>query len=254
MFSTPLFSQDTLISYLDWYKEVCDQDTADFKRKCYKADTIWLCQVYFKSGELNATGAFLNDSLTIKTGEWISYHKSGNLEDKSIYIDGKLEGLSRSWYDNKVLKFEGSFVADSAHGDWHWYLENGKKCAYENYNNGDELGIVFWDKKGRIQDNPQIELEPEYPGGEQEFYRFLSKKLKYPYDAYEEKIEGIVRVSFVVNSDGNIELIKIVESVDPRLDAAAMKAVKKMPNWQPGKQHNIPVRVRYTIPINFKLK
>ena len=175
------------------------------------------------------------------------------VEDKSIYIDGKLEGLSRSWYDNKVLKFEGSFVADSAHGDWHWYLENGRKCAYETYNYGELLGVVFWDEKGRIQENPQIHLEPEFPGGEKELGRFISKKIKYPADAYVQNIEGIVSVSFVIDKDGSITKVKIEESVYPSIDAMAIKTIKKQPKWKPAKLHNIPVSVRFTIPINFSI-
>lgn len=98
-----------------------------------------------------------------------------------------------------------------------------------------------------------VEQQPEFPGGWQELGKYLQKNLKYPKSCKKEGIEGRVIVQFVVNKDGSISDASIVKSVDPRLDAEALRIVNAMPNWTPGKQKGEQVRVRFTFPVNFRL-
>ena len=95
---------------------------------------------------------------------------------------------------------------------------------------------------------------PEFTGGMRECMNFLSKNIKYPTTAQENGIQGRVIVQFVVNTDGSIAEPKVVRGVDPELDAEALRVISIMPKWKPGKQKGEAVRVRYTIPVMFRLQ
>ena len=99
----------------------------------------------------------------------------------------------------------------------------------------------------------QAETMPEFPGGTSALMEFLNKNIRYPEEACKKDIQGRVVCSFVVEKDGSISDAKIVRSVDPSLDEEALRIVNSMPNWTPGTQDGKPVRVKYTIPLTFKL-
>ena len=95
---------------------------------------------------------------------------------------------------------------------------------------------------------------PRFPGGEAEMMKYLSQNIQYPPSAAKNNVEGRVILQFVVEKDGQIGEVKIVRSVDPELDAEAVRVIKTMPNFIPGRQDGKPVAVWYTIPISFKLQ
>ena len=99
-----------------------------------------------------------------------------------------------------------------------------------------------------------VEKMPEYPGGQAALFEYLSKNVKYPADAEKKKIEGRVLVTFVVNTDGSITDIEVVRKTFPSLDAEAVRVISGMPKWKPGEQKGKKVRVKYTVPLNFRLK
>lgn len=99
-----------------------------------------------------------------------------------------------------------------------------------------------------------VETMPTFPGGDAELFKFLSNNVKYPVIAQENGIQGRVICQFTVNKDGSIVDVVVVRSVDPSLDKEAIRVIKSMPNWSPGKQRGKPVRVKYTLPVNFKLQ
>ena len=99
-----------------------------------------------------------------------------------------------------------------------------------------------------------VEQMPEFPGGMQALMTYLSKNIKYPSVAQDNGIQGRVLVSFVVNKDGSIVDPEVIKSVDAALDKEAMRVIKAMPKWNPGKQRGKPVRVKYTVPVLFRLQ
>ena len=99
-----------------------------------------------------------------------------------------------------------------------------------------------------------VEQMPSFPGGPSALFEFLSKNIKYPAVAEENGVQGRVIVTFVVERDGSITDVKVVKSVDPSLDKEAQRVVKSMPHWIPGKQNGSAVRVKYTVPVTFKLQ
>ncbi|MDR0537599.1 MAG: energy transducer TonB [Tannerellaceae bacterium] len=99
-----------------------------------------------------------------------------------------------------------------------------------------------------------VEEMPSFPGGDTEMMKFLNGNIKYPVIAQENGVSGRVIIQFVVNKDGSIVEAAVVRGVDPSLDKEALRVVNSMPKWTPGKQRGKPVRVRYTVPVTFKLQ
>jgi protein TonB len=99
-----------------------------------------------------------------------------------------------------------------------------------------------------------VEQMPSFPGGDAELMKFLHDHMKYPVIAEENGIQGRVVCTFVVERDGSITDVKVVKSVDPSLDKEAIRVLKSMPKWIPGKQNGSAVRVKYTVPVTFRLQ
>ena len=99
-----------------------------------------------------------------------------------------------------------------------------------------------------------VEEMPEFPGGMSECMKFLSKNIKYPTISQENGVQGRVIVQFVVNRDGSIVDPVVVRGVDPYLDKEALRVIQMMPKWKPGKQRGKAVRVKYTVPVMFRLQ
>ena len=98
-----------------------------------------------------------------------------------------------------------------------------------------------------------VEDQPEFPGGTAALLEYLRKNIKYPAICRENNIQGRVLVTFIVNKDGAIVEPEVVKSVNPSLDKEALRVISSMPNWKPGSQRGKPVRVKYTVPVNFRL-
>lgn len=118
------------------------------------------------------------------------------------------------------------------------------EVAVTGYDGGAETPKVF----------DVVEQMPEFPGGTAELMQFLSKNMKYPDEATKAGQEGRVIVSFVVEEDGRVTNAKVVKSVAPLLDAEALRVIGLMPRWEPGRQNGEAVRVKYTIPVTFRLQ
>ena len=99
-----------------------------------------------------------------------------------------------------------------------------------------------------------VEEMPSFPGGQAALMSFLSSNIKYPVVAQENGVQGRVIVGFVVERDGSITDVKVMRSVDPSLDREAQRVVRAMPRWKPGKQNGSAVRVKYTVPVVFRLQ
>ena len=99
-----------------------------------------------------------------------------------------------------------------------------------------------------------VEENPVFPNGEENMYKYLGSNIKYPKDALENGIQGTVVVKFVVEKDGTISNVKAIRKIGGGCDEEAVRVVKRMPRWKPGKQRGKPVRTEFTLPIQFKLR
>lgn len=118
----------------------------------------------------------------------------------------------------------------------------------ENTENSSEKAIVITEQVFIV-----VEQMPEYVGGEQAMYKFISEHINYPAQAKEEGIEGRVFISFIVETDGKISTVEILKGIGGGCDEEAMRVIEEMPNWNPGKQRGKNVRVQYRVPIKFTL-
>ncbi len=135
--------------------------------------------------------------------------------------------------------------------------------SFDVKGNDDEGGEVLKAKEVIAQPEPKeeetkvfdvVEQMPSFPGGQSALMEYLSKNVKYPVVAQENGVQGRVVVSFVVERDGSITDVKVVKSVDPSLDREAMRVISSMPNWIPGKQNGSAVRVKFNVPVSFRLQ
>ena len=133
--------------------------------------------------------------------------------------------------------------------------DSSKRIVYAP--NGD---MVDWEDIN-IDDEPTdtneiymvVEDSPQFPGGLQAFLDYLHDNIKYPESCRRDSIQGRVIISFVVEKDGSINSAEIVKGVHEQLDAEALRVIDAMPKWKPGKQRGKTVRVKYAIPVNFRL-
>ena len=143
--------------------------------------------------------------------------------------------------------------------------EGTEMTATVEFHEGSEEGSKVMDEqKTIVEEKHEVEEEkvihniveqmPSFPGGPNALAQFLQKNLKYPPIAEENGIKGRVTCQFVVERDGSITDVKVVRGVDPSLDREAMRVIKAMPKWIPGKQNGKAVRVRFTCPITFTLQ
>ncbi|MBQ9672725.1 MAG: energy transducer TonB [Prevotella sp.] len=95
---------------------------------------------------------------------------------------------------------------------------------------------------------------PEFPGGQEALMKFIADNVKYPAECEEKSIEGRVLVRFVIDEQGNVTNPIVVKSVDPLLDAEALRVIKLMPKWAPGQNEGKVVAVNYTVPFTFRLQ
>lgn len=124
-----------------------------------------------------------------------------------------------------------------------------KDAVIINYGEGDGEGEVY----AEDEIFAVVEEMPSFPGGDAALMSYISKNIKYPSIATENGIQGRVICTFVINRDGKVTNAEVIRSVDPSLDKEALRVINNMPAWKPGKQRGKPVRVKYTLPIVFRL-
>lgn len=119
--------------------------------------------------------------------------------------------------------------------------------------NATQVQAVPVDNSGKTLDFRVVERLPEFPGGMVEFMKWLTKNLNYPVVARDQKIQGKVIVSFIINKDGGVSDAKVVRQVHPYLDREAMRVIRMMPKWKPGEDKGKPCRTMMVIPVVFAL-
>ena len=99
-----------------------------------------------------------------------------------------------------------------------------------------------------------VEEMPSFPGGQGAMFEFIANNIQYPIVAEENGVQGRVLVSFVIKKDGSLSNVRVVKSVDPALDKEAVRLIKSMPKWSPGKEKGQFVNVKFTVPVTFRLQ
>ena len=210
----------------------------------------------------------------------ITYRLKDGEKDPLIVIDGKvatveqMKALEPKAIDNmSVVKSEEvkklyakHFNADTSNGiifiNTKEYVKSGKKDlagvvvkAKDSEKEGTHEAMGTFTPNTPEEDRAfdVVEQMPEFPGGAAEMMKFLSMNVKYPASAEKDSIQGRVIATFIVEKDGTVSSPKVVKHVSDDLDAEAVRVIELMPKWKPGRQSGREVRVKYTIPITFRL-
>jgi TonB family protein len=171
-----------------------------------------------------------------------------------VVLDGQIlpYGFDNNWLNFSEIKSYELLIPKSSDEEKEFRLKFGPystrgvfvAVSKKYYNNIDNNGNKIYDV---------IEQMPQYPGGEGELLKFINSNLKYPSIAQTQKIQGTVIVRFVVNSFGNTEKVEVLRGLSPECDEEAMRVIKLLKNWIPGKQNGEALSVHYTLPIRFAL-
>lgn len=158
----------------------------------------------------------------------------------SLKFDKNMPMKHVSDFRNKCREAGITKLSYSAIGDNNTIYENENKVSTKPLSNNDAYTVV--------------EEQPVFPGGEKELMNYVKKNLKYPADCADEGIQGRVTLSFVIDKDGSVVEPEVMRSPDERLSAEAIRIVTSMPKWEPGRQSGEVVRVKYVLPVTFRLQ
>ncbi len=155
--------------------------------------------------------------------------------------------------DSKTFEEEGDLKNGKKTGTWKGIFNSGKINTVEEYANGKFIKGTSTDENEKNINYTVKEALPTFKGGESAFGNYLSRTIKYPILAKHDHIQGRVVVSFVVETDGHLTDFKILYDIGGGCGEEAIRVLKQSPKWNSGLQHGMPVRVAYTMPINFTL-
>jgi TonB family protein len=192
---------------------------------------------------------------------------SCNVHIDSLMVDGlpvKLDGINYLTPGTHKISFvlDGHEITDNIivpKVGKHFNLMISRKNYYDSsYNNGQSSSnseSLFYEKS-EVEDKvfDVVEQMPTFPGGQGALMKYLADNIKYPAEAQKNGVQGRVVVSFVVERDGSLSDFQIVRSVDPSIDEEAIRVAKAMPRWIPGRQNGSTTRVKYNIPVSFRLQ
>lgn len=200
---------------------------------------------------------YLYNDTKSKSGTIKTNLVTGQLKSVCQYSDiklKKLEGVSKHYYDNGVLKSEINFVAGKPNGEITTFYSNGQIRRKDHFENYKFVSGNCYTIDGKDTTHFDYMIMPQFPGGDEARMNFLSENTYYPGKARRNNISGTVVVEFVVNQYGIIAKVGIVKSVDQLLDKEAIRVVEQMPRWEPGRIEGEKVSILYYMPINFKLQ
>jgi len=229
--TTLLFCQDTL--YLD----------KEFNKVNYSDSAYYYSVV--QHDHVNANSAIVN-----------TYFKSGQIyfnKYYSNYKEGKLDGNNKEYYENGRLHKTIDYKDGVVNGQLLTFWNNGKPKRIDNYKDGKLTRGKCFNSDGKEIAYCDYFVMPKFQGGQDSLTNYLTKEIQYPKEAKKYGIEGQVIVAFVVEANGTISKIRVIQSIDKELDAEAIRVIKNMPNWEPGLQDGIAGRVEFHLPLNFKL-
>ena len=249
--------------YYGVVKDIDDNNIATIAVYDKKDHTLLALLMRIASG--NAFGA--------KKGEQCYYYPDGTIKEKDVYdlFHNDKNGYTISLPVSETLMYPDGVkqeeVTISYKGskreetyERKGYFPNGNLQFREAKEGKDAYWLTFTDEAGNVTKELPVDfvpykMMPEYPGGQKELMYFLSQYVQYPVECQKGGIQGRVICQFAVAKNGKIEDVRVVRSGGhPLLDKEAVRVLRSMPKWIPGKKRGEPVRVKYTVPVNFALE
>lgn len=265
-------------------ESVSTKDAADYYAVfSHHYESEWSKEGKYEEFYIDGSKKELGNFITgIREGIWKKWYQSGQRESEKNYIynaqektsvryltnfwdrDGKQlvtdgNGYYTYKYENGNTEWEGNYKNGIAIGVWKKHLRDGTLRHREIWAENDATGFTFLNsaEKSEYQmdsvyyETTQKNAEPK--GGLEAFYKYISKKLKYPKEAKRNGLEGKVFTTFTVDKSGRIENVRLARGVHQSLDEESLRVIRESPNWSPGLQRGIKVRQKMTFPLIFKL-
>jgi len=261
--SVTLFAQKQKTIYYDKDWKVCSRSKAEFYRIVNydkKRKPVGKIMDYYVTGELHTEieGALYIDRYYNSKSRFIGiakgFYRSGAKQFEFLY-DNQGDIVTRKrWYENGQLRQTVSFKNGQFDGQLLTYWENGNAKRIDVYNNGKLIIGKCFNIDGEEIDYFDYEIMPEFPGGEQGLLQYISNVIKYPNYSQRNNIEGRVLMIFAVDIDGSISDIQIIEGVNSEINVEAIRVVKQLPKFIPGKEDGEIVKVYFMLPITFRLR
>jgi len=228
------------------------------QRITYNSDTMnkqnGLFEERWDDGTLVRTGNFVNN---MREGKWLL-----NRNESGVYRDNRKEGVWTKINSDSTLLERLNFVAHQLHGEQIYYDTLGQKRYVEFYENGTLISTTA--------DSSQIEIMefPVFPGCEDsgltggelqtcagnKLLRYVYSKIRYPERAIANNIEGLALVQFYVDVNGQVTDVRVLNGVSKEIKQEVLRIIHGMPTWYPGTINSKPAKIKYTLPIKFKLQ
>lgn len=228
------------------YYDVDGNITKDINLATYY--TITLKSAVGKDSLFNETDYYTNGQKKA-VESYLTKYKNG--KSTSNYLIGE----KWEWFENSTIKLKANYKDGQLNGEFLTYWSNGIQRRKDLFKKGKLIEGNCYDSIGnKLSKYFPYETIPEFPGGDDKLFQFLAEEVKYPVKALEGGIQGRVVTQFYVETDGRITDIKIVKNVNSYLDDEAYRIINSMPKWKPGTIEGQKVRVKFTLPINFRLQ
>lgn len=192
----------------------------------------------------------------VKNGTYRYIYANGQDSLVNIFKNNKLEGQSITYFPDGATRLVKIYRNGHLDGHLIQYYPNGQIRRKEEYTQGKCTGGTLYAESGSELPFEPYEVMPEFPGGMQAFLVLLRNIMKYPQEAQKAKAEGKVIVQIIIDKDGTMTSPVLLQRVHPELDAEAMRVVNAIAQtykWSPGRQDGETKRVKYVLPINFRL-
>lgn len=193
----------------------------------------------------------------VKQGLHTAFYANGKDSLVVNYADNKKVGQSNTFFPDGTLRFMCHFQDGQLNGKFVQYYRDGALRREEYYENGKCTGGKLFNRKGEELEHEPYQIFPEFPhGGIAALQMLIAEVVKYPQDAQKAKIEGRVHISFVVDQEGKMIEPKLIKKVYPSIDEEALRAFHAIAatyRWKPGYIDGKPKKVKFTIPLNFRL-
>lgn len=202
---------------------------------------------------------FREDTVTTdgSTGNVIRYFPNGKVYEDASYSnikERKLHGKCTRWFENGQVQISEEYAENKRHGVLSTYYPDGKLRRREQYQNGASVKSECFSADGKLTPCTDYVLFPEYPGGVNKLMKELQSAITYPRKQIRKNVTGQVFVRFIIDKSGMIKAPSITKSLDPVLDAAAVRAVTSLRSWTPGRLDGELTETLFTLPVTFTIQ
>lgn len=245
-------AQDTVWYDINW--KVTNTNPYFFRTKT-KTDSGWAVADHYRDGKVQMTGLYADDSLKMRQGTWRWFFRNGTVTHLQTFAEDKPDGFEQFYYDDGTPRLKGITKDKQRDGEWSVFFPSGKLAGKAVYKAGTQVSLVLFKEDGSRNTRDTIfERDSEFPGGLSKLSYFMGKNLRYPDSAVVYEIQGTVIVRFHVSKEGKVSNLIVEQSVNPYLDAEALRVIGLMRDWKPAIVAGVPVESYHLQPVAFNLQ